>query len=183
VGGIQGLPRREGPGEQTKKMLKLITKSYINRKCRKTLKKLNTGLDLPAAASMIKKVLVFLPKDLPLLEEANLFTQKLRETYNSWTVDIFDVDKLKKEDYNRLKAPNNKIVENLKDGNYELVIDLNKRFNLASAYLAVMTGASYRVNLDPDGSSFYNIQYTISGNNNSNYDHLLSHLLKLFPKS
>ena len=126
-------------------MIKIITKSYINRKCRRALKNINTGLDFPVAVNMVKKVLVFLPKDLQLLEEANSFTQQLRQTYNSWTVDIFDVDKLKKEDYNRFKAPNHKIVENLKDGNYNLVIDLNKQFNLTSAYLAVMTGAPYRI--------------------------------------
>ena len=73
-------------------MIKIITKSYINRKCRQALKNINTGLDFPVAVNMVKKVLVFLPKDLQLLEEANSFSQQLRQTYDSWTVDIFDVE-------------------------------------------------------------------------------------------
>lgn len=164
-------------------MIQKITEYYINKKCRRTLNRIDSVLGFPVAASSIKKVLLFLPAHLERLDDANRFARLLRDTYQGWTVDIFDVDKLKKEDFNRLNAPNFKILTNLKDAKYDLVIDLNEEFHLTSAFLAVMTEAPYRLNLDTSGQSYFNIQYAASqAGEHSGYDQLLGYLQKLFPQ-
>lgn len=158
-----------------------LAEIYINRKTRKKLRSISQPLAFPIEADSIKNVLVILPGNLNYLEAANQFVRNLRETFSKWSVDIFDVDKISKEDLNRWNVPTDNILSRLIEVQYKLVIDLHTKFDLLSAFLAVMTEAPYRINLDYMGQPYFNIQYAIAGEQeNRTYSPLLKKIKQLF---
>jgi hypothetical protein len=158
-----------------------LTEFYIKRKTRKKLKAITQPLAFPIEADSIKNVLVILPGNLNYLEAANQFVRNLRDDFSNWSVDIFDVDKITKEDLNRWNMPSHNILSRLIEARYKLVIDLHTKFNLQSAFLTVMTEAPYRINLDYLGQPYFNIQYAIAGEQeNRTYSPLFKKIRQLF---
>ena len=71
------------------------------------------GLSLPIQARTVKNVLVILPRNLKLMDEALHFLEQLKQQYSFWKIEILDIDKLTPEQYNFWKLPSDQFVEQL----------------------------------------------------------------------
>ena len=165
-----------------------ITGYLLDSKVRPVLYRLSQTLNFPAKASVIKKVLVVMPRNMSLLEDANRFIQSLRKSYPNWRVELFDVDKLSEKDLNRMSLPRDEIVDKLRNAKYNFVMDLNDQPDQLSAYVALMTEAPYRLHLNADESDFFNLTFQPQTNGDGSsprkesefYNSLLEYLGKLF---
>jgi hypothetical protein len=163
-----------------KKSINMLDRIYINLKCHRILKRINTKLEFPVQAKEVKKVLVIFPKDVDLID-ANQFIQKLRAEYRRWSVEIFDVYKIKPEERNILKMPNRILSNRLRKKNYDMVIDLNVPLDNVCAFIAVITEATYRVKITNEEQHYFNMQCSSSKENQRFfYQPLLDYLKRLF---
>lgn len=156
---------------------------YISLKSRKKLKKAKSALDFPVKAREIKNTLIIFPRGLNHLDDANRFVQEVKKHYRSWSVEIFDVDKINEADLNILKLPNHHIIKRIHESGFSLVIDLNDRFDKVSAFIAVMSEATYRISFNIEDKPYFNLQYFSAGNNHEFlfqpfFDYLQSLFLK-----
>jgi hypothetical protein len=166
-----------------KAKLEKLAQLYIHLKSRKVLKQINSMLDFPIKSREIKNVLILLPCQLNHLDDANKFVRNLRKNYRSWNIQIFDVDKINHTDLNILKLPDQKTVQNIKQANYQLVIDLNEEFDLISAFIAVMSEANYRLTFTTQNQNYFNMQcHPANANNGFFYESLLDYIQNLFVK-
>lgn len=158
-----------------------LTEYLISSKAKPVAQRINQAMNFPIRANTIEKVLVILPRKLELLDTADKFIQGLREAYPNWRVELFDIDKLSKTDLNRVRLPRQEIVDKLRDARYHFVLDLNDHADQLAAYIALMTEARYRLQLQSDGSFYYNIAYQphVDGKRIF-YESLLEYLRKLF---
>jgi len=99
-------------------------------KARQALKKIQHTMSFPLHATSIQRVLVIMPRDLNLIEAAHQFINRLRETFPFWDIQMFDVDKMPKEKLNWMGVPSKEYVH----------------------------GAPYRVHVENEDGSFFNIQ-------------------------
>jgi len=137
----------------------ILAERYIHFKVKKALKKMDLSVSFPIHATSVKKVLVILPRNLELLDQASQFVQVLRRTFSYWNISMFDVDKIPESHLNWFHLPNSRHLKSIQSAGYDLVIDLNDFFDLRSAYISVMSGAPYRVHLRNHDNRFYNIFY------------------------
>lgn len=143
-------------------------------------------MKLPIPSKSIKKVLVILPRNLQLIDQASEFVQELRNSYPEWRVELFDVDKLNKDELNRARLPKPEILTKLRKAGYHFVLDLNDHLDQLSSYIALMTEAGYRMHSQVDESMYYNIVYQPSANGRNEkgaklgYEQLLNYLHHLF---
>lgn len=162
-------------------VIEKIAEMYISIRSRSVLKRINAMLDFPVKSMEIKNVLVILPRGLNHLDEANRFVQNLRQQYRYWKIEIFDVDKVNKDNLNLLKIPDHSIMEKIKSANYHLAIDLNEQFDLVSAFVAVMSEAAYRISFSNQDLDYFNMQcYPTHGKNGFFYQPLLDYVQSLF---
>ncbi len=158
-----------------------VTEYLIQLKVKPVMRRLNQSLSFPISANSVKKVLVIMPRNLELLERASNFVQSLRKTYPNWRVELFDVDKLNKDDLNHLQLPRPRIVAKLKQADYQFVLDLNDYCDHLSGFIALMTEAPYRLRLQSQPSFYYNLVFHTQNNGDTlYYDSLLNYLRKLF---
>ena len=142
-----------------KSLRQVVAEKYINWKARKALKNMDLSVSFPIHATSVKRVLIILPRNLDLLDDASQFVQVLRRTFSFWNIAMFDVDKIPETHLNWLHLPNTQQLKSLQAAKYDLVIDLNDFFDLRSAYISVMSGAPYRVHLRNHDNRYYNIFY------------------------
>lgn len=162
-------------------IIEKIAALYISFKSRRVLKRINAMLDFPVRSGEIKNVLVVMPRGLDHLDEASRFVQELRKHYRRWKIEIFDVDKIDKDNLNLLKIPGHSIVEKIKKGDYHLAIDLNQQFDIVSAFLTVMSEAAYRIGFTDQDQRYFNMQCcSAHAGNGFYYQALLDYVQKLF---
>ena len=161
-----------------------ITDYLILVKTRPVVKRLKHSMNFPVPSKVISKVMVILPRNLALLDQASIFVQSLRKTYPAWRVELFDVDKLDRNDLNRMQLPRQEVLDRLRKADYQFVLDLNDGNDRISSYIALMTEAPYRLHMRSDGKMFYNISYQPQNTNGEYYyEPLLNYLRRLFVKS
>jgi len=164
-----------------KPIIDKLARTYIHLKSRKVLKRIDTILNFPIRSKEVKNVLIVFPRELDHLDDANQFVQKLREGYRSWSVEIFDVDKLSQKELNILKLPNQTVIHKLKKPNYEIVIDLNVPFDPVCAFIAVLSEATYRIKFTNQEQLYFNLQCSPAQDNHRFfYQPLLDYLQSLF---
>ena len=140
----------------------------------------NNSLQLPVAARQVSRVLIMLPYGVEKLDAASEFVRKLRAEYPSWEVEVFDADKLSESEKNKLNLPQEMVVQRISAGRFDLVIDLHTQFDLSSAYLALVTGAAYRIHFQEEDNYFYNIR--LNRYRSAKFDELLHRVQELFPR-
>ena len=167
-----------------------LTDYLIASKVRPVLKRLSNNMNFPEKASCISKVLVIMPRNMSMLQDANRFIQVLRKYYPGWRVELFDADKLTANDLDRMSLPREAITDKLRQAGYQFVMDLNDVADPVSAYIALMTEAAYRLHLVPEGSDYFNLTFQIHQNDAKDrgeddlyYDPLVKYLGKLFVKN
>lgn len=164
-----------------KSVIEKIARVYIHLRSQRVLRQVNTILNFPVQAKEIKKVLIILPRELAHLDDANQFVQKLRQGYRRWSVEIFDADKINPKELNILKLPNQTVADKLHKANYDIVIDLNARFDTVCAFIAVISEATYRVKFTNEEQVYFNLQCSPAQNNHRFfYLPLLEYLQSLF---
>ncbi len=140
-------------------MFRGLAEKIMQHRARRELKKIKSAIHFPVQASSIQRVLVILPRDLQLIEPAHQFVNQLRQAFPAWHIQMFDVDKLPAEKLNWLKIPDSAYIQELKSQQFDMVIDLNRHGDWLVTYLAVMSGAPYRVQVENGDKQFFNIQY------------------------
>lgn len=161
-----------------------ISSAIMHLKARSVIRRVSHSLKFPTTSAVVRNVLVILPRDLLLLDSASDFVQSLKKTYPGWKVELFDVDKLGKADLNSMRLPRQPVLDKLRQADYHLVMDLNKQRDALSAYIALMTEAPYRLELQQEESIFYNMVYQPQQNGNQiYYEPLLNYLRRLFVKN
>ena len=148
----------------------------------RVVRRLEQAMSFPIEATSVRKVLVILPRNLEMLDRASKFVQLLRQSYPNWRVELFDVDKLSKDELNPVSLPRPEILAKLKKAQYHFVLDLNDNFDQISSYIALMTEATYRLHFRGENSGYYNIVYQPKHVEGAqlHYDPLLDYLQKLF---
>ncbi|NIV03768.1 MAG: hypothetical protein GWN59_03865, partial [Calditrichae bacterium] len=141
------------------RLKKQISELIFKWKARAVARRLNQSVNFPMGANSIQNVLVILPRNLELFENASAFIQSLRKAYPKWHIELFDVDKLKKNDLNRVEMPRAEIIQKLKKASYSLVLDLNDDADQLTSFITLMTEAPYRLHLKTSDSFYYNIVY------------------------
>ena len=156
---------------------------YIYQKSRKRLKKANVVLDFPVKAKEIRNALIIFPRGSDHSDDTRRFVKEIKKYYESWSVEIFEVDKISEADLNILKLPNQSITKKISEANFGLVIDLNDRFDKVNAFLAAMSGAAYRISFNNDDQPYFNMQCS-SGRNSHEFffQPLFNYLQRLFIK-
>ncbi len=159
-------------------MLKSLGEKWMRRKALRALKKSQQAMSFPLQATSIQRVLVIMPRDLRLIEAAHDFINQLREQFPYWQVQIFDVDKLPPEKLNWMQVPRKEYIRELKNQQYDMVVDLNQQVDWLITYLAVMSGAPYRVHLESEDGQFFNIQF--KANASTPFEGLVNTFSRLF---
>ncbi len=140
-------------------MFASVGKKWMERRARRALKKMHHAMSFPLHATSIRRVWVIMPRDLQYIEAAHQFINELRQKFPFWDIQLFDVDKLPQEKLNWMHIPNKEYIADLKNQHYDMVIDLNRQMDWLVVYLAVMSGAPYRVHLENEDGEFFNIQF------------------------
>ncbi len=159
-------------------MFENIGQKWMAHKARQALKKIQHAMSFPLHATSIQRVLVIMPRDLNLMEAAHQFINRLRETFPFWDVQMFDVDKMPKEKLNWMGVPSKEYIQELKNRQYDMIIDLNRQTDWLITYLTVMSGAPYRVHVENEDGSFFNIQ--VKTGTQSPYSGLIEAFTRLF---
>jgi len=152
----------------------------IGLKSKKLLKSRRQTFQLPAAALSIHKVLVILPRQLNEIESATNFVYRLKKTYPSWKIDIFDVDKLEPTDFTVFGLPKGELLNRIQQQQYDFIIDLNTSMDLLIGYFAIKSGAVFRLHLSDDSNPYYNIAYHTDSPSQNNFASLQSYIEKIF---
>lgn len=157
-----------------------VTDYFIQLKTKGVARKLDSTLSFPIPSDKIKKVLIILPRNLESLDRASNFVQSLKKHYPKWRVELFDVDKLGKNDLNNMQLPKPEVVNKLKAANYNFVLDLNDSNDQVASFITLMTEAPYRMNLNRDGETSYNIAFQPQRADGSiRYESVLQYLSQL----
>ncbi len=164
-----------GEGDE---VLKVLGEKWMRQQALRKVTKTAQAVSFPIHATSIQRVLVIMPRDLRLIEAAHEFINQLREQFPYWQVQIFDVDKLPPEKLNWLGVPRKGYVREIKNQQYDMVIDLNQQVDWLITYLAVMSGAPYRVHLESANGEFFNIQF--KANASSPFAGLVNAFKRLF---
>ena len=98
-----------------------------------------------------------------------LIDRKFQSSIKLYNASIFYLDTNK-----RGKIINkNKLISELKTEKYDLIIDLNKNFNLAISIIVNKLDAEYKIgSVSNFSDSFYNIQYSSSINDSGQMSHI-----------
>lgn len=157
-----------------------VTDYFIQLKTKGVARKLDSTLSFPIPSDTIKKVLIILPRNLESLDRASNFVQSLKKHYPKWRVELFDVDKLGKNDLNNMQLPKPEVVNKLKAAKYNFVLDLNDSNDQIASFITLMTEAPYRMNLNRDGETSYNIAFQPQRADGSiRYESVLQYLSQL----
>jgi len=159
---------------------KTIRNWLIGLKSKKLLKNRQQTFQLPATAPSIHKVLVILPGRLNEIESATNFVYRLKKTYPSWKIDIFDVDKLEPTDFTIFGLPKGELLNKIQRQQYDFIIDLNTSMDLLIGYFAIQSGAVFRLHLNDASNPYYNIAYHTEFPSQNNFASLLSYIEKIF---
>lgn len=115
----------------------------------------------------VKKILVITPFGEELSDTFQNFLKKVVTVFNGSRVSTFDKSSLRKEDFSWLGLPNEQYLKIFKDEHFDLVVDLNTTQDNACSYLAALSGAPMRLNLDSGKNDFiYNLHIKSSDGKN-----------------
>jgi len=115
-------------------------------------------VDFSHELQRVKKVLVITPSGEELSDVFQNFLKKIVEVFSGSRVSTFDKMCLRKEDLSWLGLPNERYLKIFKDETFDLVVDLNTKQDNACSYLAALSGAPMRLNLDSGKNDFiYNL--------------------------
>jgi len=114
--------------------------------------------DFSEELTKVKSILVILPAKEEYGEPVQDFLKQLNLVFPKSRVSTFVKSTLRKEDLSWLGLPNERYLKIFKDERFDLVVDLNTKQDNACSYLAALSGAPMRLNLDSGKNDFiYNL--------------------------
>ncbi|TFH01083.1 MAG: hypothetical protein E4H13_05800 [Calditrichales bacterium] len=93
----------------------------------------------------VKKILVILPIDRVEEVEARKFLPEIQSVFKGAKVSTLDLSSLRNYDTNWLGVPNHKYLTNIRQENFELLMDLNGHHDRICCYLGALTEAPLRI--------------------------------------
>lgn len=127
----------------------------------------------------VGKILIILPVNKESELSDKTFVKKVSDIFETARINTFDLNMLRKSDINWLGVPNNAFLNNIRDENYDLLIDINPDHNKLCCYLDALSEAEMRIHLAQGKfDSIFNLQIRSDSDIplNSKYDTLLNYL-------
>ncbi|GAB4368218.1 MAG: hypothetical protein Kow0042_09250 [Calditrichia bacterium] len=164
-----------------KSLKSALVEKYIYWKTRGVYKELEkTPLTLPLKATEVKNVLVILPLDMERVDAAISLVNKLRKHFANWHYMMLDVEKIKKDQLNRLELPGQEFMDDLKKYHFDMVLDLNFEYDARIKYLIAMLRVPLRVRLFALQKNQYNIVIQSDRSRFKNFDFVFNNLTRIF---
>ena len=158
-----------------------LTEKYVKYKTWRLFKEIDkTPMTIPMPAERVRNVLIILPREVELVDSAVALIRKLRKHFSRWNYMVLDLDKVLTHKLNRLNLPNQNFLQELEKNAFDLVINLNYKFDIRTAYLVVMLKIPYRINLFPAYDEFYNVVIHPRKDNSRNFNFVLEYLQTIF---
>ncbi|GAB4331213.1 MAG: hypothetical protein Kow0037_07610 [Calditrichia bacterium] len=146
----------------------------VKRAIRKNQKSGAFGdLLLPIETGKIENVLVILPTQMELVENALNFFHRLKKTFENWKFVVLDVTKIETNNLNKLGLPNAAFLEKLKQQDAHLIIDLNTADNLKSIHIVNSLNAPYRLSIRKTEYAVYNLHFSGRDNAGNPFSHVI----------
>jgi len=107
----------------------------------------------------VKKILIILPLNKNEENIARQHLPKLHDLFSGSHISTLDMSSLQRNDTNWLGIPNNQYLANIKNENFDLLIDLNSNHERICTYLGALTEAPLRLHLSEGKfNKIYNLQ-------------------------
>lgn len=138
--------------------------------------------NFPEDIRKIKNILIIAPLEIENSESFRNFTSGLYEIFENARVSTFQKESLRSTDRNWLGVPNEEYLLQLKQDQFDLVIDLNLNQDKICAYLGALSGAPVRLNLSSGKyDHVYNLHFRVekSKSLNEKYTNILNYLKSL----
>jgi len=124
----------------------MMLESYLNLRL-KYISNDDLVFDFPKHIKKIKQVLLILPPEIRDPSQHQKFVSGLADIFKNVKVNTFQRVKLKDYNQNWLGVPKTKYINQLKDREFDLIIDLNEYQDKICTYLCALSGAPVRLNL------------------------------------
>jgi hypothetical protein len=161
------------------KRLKLVLlENYLDVRL-KLISDKNEIYNFPELVNKMQNVLIILP--LHAEEIIQTFPSRLYLTLPQAKISTFDLKGLRKIDCNWLGVPNEHYLNQVRDGSFDLVIDLNTIPNKMCSYITAFSGASMRINL-VSGRYDHIYNLFIRSDNNKTLEQKLDNIIKYLQK-
>ena len=156
-----------------------ILKKYMDLRLR-WFKSEQDDLELPGSIQKVRHILLITPEGHPELELAlEQFASQMYKIFENVQVSTFERSSFRPQDGNWFGLPKEEYLDNFRQENFDLVIDLNLEPDRLCTYISALSGAPLRMNLVPGKyDHVYNVQIRTTDLGNAEYkmDKLLDYL-------
>ena len=108
-------------------------------------KQVNEITDYSRQLSEAKKILIILPVIHQNVQLVNDFKSNLAEAFPKSSISTFGITSLRKTDMNCLGVPGKEYLNNIREEDFDLLIDLNEKQDRICTYLSALSNAPMRV--------------------------------------
>jgi len=144
-------------------------------------KQVNEITDYSQQLSEAKKILIILPVIHQNVQMENDFKSNLAQAFPKSSISTFGITSLRKTDMNWLGVPGKEYLKNLREEDFDLLIDLNDQQDRVCTYLCALSNASMRIHFSEGKfDKIYNLQIRTDINTslNTKIRTLLNYLIK-----
>ena len=125
----------------------IILKKYMDFRL-KWFKADKQPLEFSSALKLVKNILLIAPVDhAELDEDVHHFASELYKIIENVRVSTFERSTFRPDDGNWFGLPNDSYMDNFRQENFDLVIDLNVEQDRLCTYICALSGAGLRINL------------------------------------
>ena len=122
-------------------------------------KQKNEITDYSRQLNEVKKILIILPVIHQNVQLENDFKSNLADAYPKSSISTFGVTSLRKSDMNWLGVPGKEYLNNIREEDFDLLIDLNEHQDRVCTYLSALSNAPMRIHYSEGKfDKIYNLQ-------------------------
>ena len=122
-------------------------------------KQVNKVTDYSSQLSETKKILIILPVIHQNVQLVNDFKSNLADAFPKSSISTFGITSLRKTDMNWLGVPGKEYLNNIREEDFDLLIDLNENQDRICTYLSALSNAPMRVHYSEGKfDKIYNLQ-------------------------
>ncbi|MBN2426454.1 MAG: hypothetical protein JXR46_06345 [Calditrichaceae bacterium] len=126
------------------KIKKIILEKYLEVRLKLITDKTD-AYNFPALINNLKNALIILPQHTEKF--IHEFPSRLYSAFPGINISTFDISGLRKSDCNWLGVPHVHYLDQVRDGNFDMVIDLNLIPDKICSYITAFSGALIKINL------------------------------------
>lgn len=126
------------------KIKKIILDKYLDMRL-KMFKNADDSLNFPEGIRQVKNILLLIPEGEEYSAFMQQFTSDLYRIFDRVQVSTFERSSFRQSDGNWFGFPKESYLNNFREANFDLVLDLNQPQDRLSAYICALSGASLRM--------------------------------------